>query len=161
MDNAAGQLARSLDRSLNARGDRRVFRVLLGLLAEGAPVPKAAVARALDVDEGDVASMLAEMPSIEFDDAGNIVGADDCTLFVECQECGDSYEVETDAFGDGCMTYWFEIMRRRREFALFALEFCRHGESPPTAVRAIAIAIYVPGRDCSSAEGLTRLMMQT
>src|SRR4051794_37182848 len=48
-----------------------------------------------------------------------------------------------------------------REFALFALEFCRHGESPPTAVRAIAIAIYVPGRDCSSAEGLTRLMMQT
>ena len=46
-----------------------------------------------------------------------IVDADDCTLSVECQEpaCGDSYEVETDAFGDGCMTYWVEMMTRRRE----------------------------------------------
>src|SRR3954468_14905596 len=48
-----------------------------------------------------------------------------------------------------------------REFALLALEFCRHSESPPPAVRANAIAIYVPGRDCSSAAGLTRLIKGT
>ena len=29
----------------------------------------------------------------------------DATLEIVCQECGDSYEVETDAFGDGCVTY--------------------------------------------------------
>ena len=46
-----------------------------------------------------------------------IVDADDATMSVECTaaECGDSYEVETDAFGDGCLTYWVEIMTRRRE----------------------------------------------
>lgn len=44
-----------------------------------------------------------------------IVDADDATLTVECEECGDSYTVETDAFGDGCMTYWAEMMTRRAE----------------------------------------------
>jgi hypothetical protein len=34
-----------------------------------------------------------------------IVEADDATMTVEC-ECGDSYAVEPDAFGDGCVTYY-------------------------------------------------------
>lgn len=43
----------------------------------------------------------------------DIVDADDATLSVECCECGDSYEVETDAFGDGCMTYYPAVMARK------------------------------------------------
>lgn len=39
-----------------------------------------------------------------------ITDADDATMFVECQECGDAYLVETDAFGDGCMHYYVEFM---------------------------------------------------
>lgn len=39
-----------------------------------------------------------------------IVDFDDCSLTVRCEECGDVYDVETDAFGDGCMTYWFPLM---------------------------------------------------
>ena len=35
-----------------------------------------------------------------------ITDADDATMTVACTECGDSYDVETDAFGDGCMTYY-------------------------------------------------------
>ena len=35
-----------------------------------------------------------------------IIDADDATMTVECQECGDGYLVEPDAFGDGCMTYY-------------------------------------------------------
>jgi len=32
-----------------------------------------------------------------------------------CFVCGDTYEVETDAFGDGCMTYWLAMMTERLE----------------------------------------------
>jgi hypothetical protein len=39
-----------------------------------------------------------------------IIDADDATMTVECQECGDEYTVEPDAFGDGCMTYYVEFM---------------------------------------------------
>lgn len=39
-----------------------------------------------------------------------ITGADDATLSVECTECGDGYEVETDAFNDGGIKYWPEAM---------------------------------------------------
>ena len=35
-----------------------------------------------------------------------ITDADDATMTVECQECGDVDTVEPDAFGDGCMTYY-------------------------------------------------------
>ena len=35
-----------------------------------------------------------------------IIDADDATMTVECSECGDSYFVEPDAFGDGCMEYY-------------------------------------------------------
>ena len=39
-----------------------------------------------------------------------IIDADDATMTVECIDCGDSYLVETDAFGDGCMTYYVGFM---------------------------------------------------
>lgn len=42
-----------------------------------------------------------------------IVDADDATMSVECEACGDSYLVETDAFGDGCMTYYVNFMAER------------------------------------------------
>ena len=42
-----------------------------------------------------------------------IVNADDSTMTVECIECGDTYEVETDAFGDGCMTYYAAVMAKQ------------------------------------------------
>ena len=35
-----------------------------------------------------------------------IVDADDATMTVECTECDETYLVEPDAFGDGCMTYY-------------------------------------------------------
>ena len=37
-----------------------------------------------------------------------IIGGDDATLAVEC-ECGETYDVETDAFGDGCAKYHFAL----------------------------------------------------
>jgi hypothetical protein len=38
-------------------------------------------------------------------------------MTVECQgECGDSYQVEPDAFGDGCMTYYAGFLTQRGEF---------------------------------------------
>ena len=43
-----------------------------------------------------------------------IIDADDATMTVEC-ECGDSYLVETDAFGDGCMTYYVGFLAKRQE----------------------------------------------
>jgi len=44
-----------------------------------------------------------------------IIDADDVTMTVECDECGDTYDVETDAFGDGCMKYYFPYMAARLE----------------------------------------------
>ena len=44
-----------------------------------------------------------------------IVDADDATMSVECIECGDSYLVEPDAFGDGCMKYYVGFMASRTE----------------------------------------------
>ena len=43
-----------------------------------------------------------------------IIDADDATMTVEC-ECGDSYQVEPDAFGDGCMTYYVGFLAQRQE----------------------------------------------
>ena len=37
----------------------------------------------------------------------------DVSLNVACSECGDNYDVETDAFGDGCMKYYFPLMAER------------------------------------------------
>jgi len=42
-----------------------------------------------------------------------ITDVDDVSMTVVCLECSDSYDVETDAFGDGCMTYYFPLMAQR------------------------------------------------
>ena len=43
-----------------------------------------------------------------------IVDADDATMTVECQgKCGEVYQVELDAFGDGCMTYYVGFLAQR------------------------------------------------
>ena len=44
-----------------------------------------------------------------------IIDVDDATMTVECTQCGDSYLVETDAFGDGCMTYYVGFMAEQME----------------------------------------------
>jgi uncharacterized Zn finger protein len=46
-----------------------------------------------------------------------IIDSDDCTMTVECQDCGDVYDVETDAFDDGCMTYYVPLQIRKIEEA--------------------------------------------
>lgn len=38
------------------------------------------------------------------------MGADDATMDVVCQECGDEYAVEPDAFNDGGIVYWPQVM---------------------------------------------------
>lgn len=45
-----------------------------------------------------------------------IVDADDATMSVVCQGCGDTYVVEPDAFGDGCMTYYVGFLQEAGEF---------------------------------------------
>jgi len=40
----------------------------------------------------------------------HITDADDATMTVECAECLKSYLVETDAFNDGAMFYYPEVM---------------------------------------------------
>lgn len=46
-----------------------------------------------------------------------ITDADDATMTVECRnpECRDVYLVETDAFGDGCMTYYVGFLAGREQ----------------------------------------------
>lgn len=39
-----------------------------------------------------------------------IVDVDDATITVECEECGEFYAVEPDAFGDGAMIYYLEAL---------------------------------------------------
>lgn len=41
-----------------------------------------------------------------------ITDADDATMLVECRSetCGDAYQVEPDAFGDGAMSYYVPFM---------------------------------------------------
>jgi hypothetical protein len=45
----------------------------------------------------------------------DIIDADDSVMSVACTDCGDCYVVETDAFGDGCMTYWLGFMAEKLE----------------------------------------------
>ena len=42
-----------------------------------------------------------------------ILDVDDATMMVECQACGDNYDVETDAFGDGCVTYYIPFITEK------------------------------------------------
>ena len=46
-----------------------------------------------------------------------ITGADDATMDVECTECGDAYTVEPDAFNDGAIKYWLQVMAESDEEA--------------------------------------------
>ena len=39
-----------------------------------------------------------------------ITDADDATMTVVCGRCGDAYQVEPDAFNDGCVTYYIPFM---------------------------------------------------
>ena len=43
----------------------------------------------------------------------DILDFDDCSMTVACAECSDSYDVETDAFGDGCPTYYLPLVTHR------------------------------------------------
>lgn len=45
-------------------------------------------------------------------DTLEIIDADDATMTVECQACGEIYFVEPDAFGDGCMTYFVGFLAK-------------------------------------------------
>jgi hypothetical protein len=40
----------------------------------------------------------------------HVTDADDATMFVECETCGEGHTVEPDAFGDGGIEYWPAIM---------------------------------------------------
>lgn len=40
----------------------------------------------------------------------HVTDADDVSMLVECDECGEGYCVESDAFGDGGLEYWPAIM---------------------------------------------------
>lgn len=42
-----------------------------------------------------------------------ITDADDATMTVRCQDCGEEYLVETDAFGDGAMHYYPALLAGR------------------------------------------------
>ncbi len=42
-----------------------------------------------------------------------IIDADDAAMTVECLDCGDCYDVESDAFGDGAIHYWPTFMAER------------------------------------------------
>jgi hypothetical protein len=42
-----------------------------------------------------------------------IMDFDDVSLTVSCLQCADGYDVETDAFGDGCLRYYFPLMAGR------------------------------------------------
>lgn len=44
-----------------------------------------------------------------------LTGVDDATMDVECTECGDGYTVEPDAFNDGGIKYWPEMMAQMEE----------------------------------------------
>lgn len=39
-----------------------------------------------------------------------ITDADDATMTVICQVCGDAYQLEPDALNDGCMRYYVPFM---------------------------------------------------
>jgi hypothetical protein len=43
-----------------------------------------------------------------------VIDADDATMTVEC-ECGETYVVEPDAFGDGCMKYYVGFFAEKQK----------------------------------------------
>ena len=51
-----------------------------------------------------------------------VIDADDCSMTVQCVECGESFTVEPDAFGDGCVEYYIPYMTERYLAANFGDE---------------------------------------
>lgn len=43
----------------------------------------------------------------------DVLDHDDVSMNVACADCGDNYDVEPDAFGDGCLTYHVPLQIRR------------------------------------------------
>ena len=43
----------------------------------------------------------------------DVIDADDATMTVACADCGDTYLVETDAFGDGGIDYYPAFMAEK------------------------------------------------
>ena len=54
----------------------------------------------VDLEDGQCRSCGGQLEITDFDDV---------SLFVYCPHCEDEYEVETDAFGDGCVKYHFAM----------------------------------------------------
>ena len=44
-----------------------------------------------------------------------VADADDATMTVVCEDCGDEYLVEPDAFGDGGVTYYVGFLTEQAE----------------------------------------------
>ena len=44
-----------------------------------------------------------------------VVEVGDATMTVECLECGETYAVEPDAFGDGGVTYYVGFLTEQAE----------------------------------------------
>ena len=58
----------------------------------------------VDLSDGACRSCGGQLQILDFDDV---------SLHVTCIECSDGYEVETDAFGDGCMKYFLPLATQR------------------------------------------------
>jgi alkylmercury lyase len=72
------ELVAVLESSLGASFNRPIYalnRVLILLLAEGQPVSPERIASVLGLARAEVLEILRQQPSLEWDDAGNIVGA--------------------------------------------------------------------------------------
>jgi len=54
----------------------------------------------VDLEDGCCRECNGQLEITEFDDVG---------LIVYCTECEEDYEVETDAFGDGCVKYFYSL----------------------------------------------------
>jgi hypothetical protein len=42
------------------------------------------------------------------------IAADDATMTVKCQQCGETYLVETDALNDGGLNYYVGFLAERK-----------------------------------------------
>ena len=54
----------------------------------------------VDQDDGQCRECKGQLEITDFDDV---------SLTVQCLECYANYDVETDAFGDGCVKYFFRL----------------------------------------------------
>ncbi len=54
----------------------------------------------VDIEDGCCRECQSQLKMMHFDDV---------SLHVWCAGCEEDYEVETDAFGDGCVKYYFAV----------------------------------------------------